>query len=129
MFFMQKKDLLVKSIENCPVRDVVARFGNKWGLLVLLVIHEQEVIRFGELSRAIPDISTRVLSATLRTLEADDLIYRKVYPVIPPKVEYSLTELGKELVPMIITLTDWASLNLPSIKRHREQYEKQHGDE
>ena len=70
-------------------------------------------------------ISTRVLSATLHTLDADNLIHREVYPEVPPRVEYSLTPLGKELVPMISTLTDWASRNLPSIMKHREEYERQ----
>lgn len=110
--------------EMCPVRNVIARFGNKWGFLVLLNIHEHGTIRFNELSRAIPDLSTRVLSSTLRTLEADDLVQRKVYPEIPPKVEYSLTPIGEELVPIINELTDWATRNLPTIVKHREKCEK-----
>jgi len=113
--------------EMCPVRNVIARFGNKWGFLVLLVIADHDTIRFNDLSRAIPDVSTRVLSGTLKTLEADDLIVRKVYPEIPPKVEYSLTEIGKELVPIIGELTAWASKNLPTIIQHREQYEHLNG--
>ena len=87
---MQKKDSKNSMFEMCPVRNVIARFGNKWGFLVLLDINEHGTIRFNELHRVIPDISTRVLSSTLRTLEADDLIVRKVYPEIPPRVEYSL---------------------------------------
>ena len=109
--------------EMCPVRNVIARFGNKWGFLVLLTIHEHGTIRFNELSRAIPDLSTRMLSSTLRTLEADDLITRKAYPEIPPKVEYSLTAIGEELVPIIIKLTDWANKNLPTIMQHRKKFE------
>ena len=84
---MQKKDNKNSMFEMCPVRNVIARFGNKWGFLVLLDINEHGTIRFNELHRVIPDISTRVLSSTLRTLEADDLIVRKVYPEIPPRVE------------------------------------------
>ena len=76
------------------------------------------------ISRVIPDISTRVLSSTLRTLEADDLIVRKVYPEIPPRVEYSLTPMGKELVPIVQELTAWASKNLPTIMKHRQQFEE-----
>lgn len=124
---MKKQNEAVSSAEMCPVRDVVARFSNKWGFLVLLVIDKQKVVRFGELTRLIPDISTRVLSTTLRTLEADELIQRKMYPEIPPRVEYSLTPLGEELVPMITCLTDWASKNLPTIIQHREQYEHLNG--
>ena len=127
---MQKKDSKNSMFEMCPVRNVIARFGNKWGFLVLLDINEHGLdinehgtIRFNELHRVIPDISTRVLSSTLRTLEADDLIVRKVYPEIPPRVEYSLTPMGKELVPIVQELTEWASKNLPTIMKHRQQFE------
>ncbi len=120
---MRKKDSQNSMFEMCPVRNVIARFGNKWGFLVLLTIHEHGTIRFNELSRAIPDLSTRVLSSTLRTLEADDLVSRKVYPEIPPRVEYSLTPIGGELVPIINELTAWASKNLPTIIKHRKTFE------
>jgi len=121
---MQKKDSKNSMFEMCPVRNVIARFGNKWGFLVLLDINEHGTIRFNELHRVIPDISTRVLSSTLRTLEADDLIVRKVYPEIPPRVEYSLSPMGKELVPIVQELTEWASKNLPTIMEHRQQFEE-----
>lgn len=110
-------------IEICPIRNVVARFGNKWSLLVILTLHEHGVVRFNELCRLIPDVSSRVLSGTLRTLEADDLIARKVYPVVPPKVEYSLTETGRSLVPLITQLTEWAQANMKNIMSHRKSYE------
>ena len=85
---MKKKEETNSIIEICPVRNVIARFGNKWALLTLLIIGEHDVVRFNELNRLIPDVSSRVLSSTLRTLEADGLIDRKVYAVVPPKVEY-----------------------------------------
>ena len=119
---MLKKDLQNSMFEMCPVRNVIARFGNKWGFLVMLVIGEHGTVRFNELSRAIPDISTRVLSGTLRTLEADDLVERKVYPETPPRVEYSLSPIGKELMPIVQELTAWATKNLPTIIKHREKY-------
>ena len=78
-------------VELCPVRNIVARFGNKWSLLVILLLDENGVLRFNELSRLIPDVSSRVLSGTLRMLEADGLVDRQVYPVVPPRVEYRLT--------------------------------------
>lgn len=108
----------------CPVRNVVARFGDKWSLLVLLVINGSGPVRFNELGRLIPDISTRVLSGTLKTLEADGLINRKVYAQVPPKVEYSLTETGKSLVPLIMQLTEWAQANMKNVMRHRSEYEQ-----
>ena len=85
---MLKKEEKNSIIEICPIRNVVARFGNKWALLVVLVLSEQGIVRFNELCRLIPDVSSRVLSGTLKVLEADGLVARKVYPVVPPKVEY-----------------------------------------
>ena len=76
-----------------------------------------------ELGREIPDVSSRVLAGTLRTLEADGLISRKVYPVVPPRVEYSLTEMGQSLVPLINDLTAWAQQNMARIMSHRRAEE------
>lgn len=109
-------------IEICPIRNVVARFGDKWSLLALVVINERGVVRFNELCRLIPDISTRVLSNTLRTLEADGLIDRKVYAQVPPKVEYRLTATGESLIPLIMQLTDWAQKHMQGVMTHRRAY-------
>lgn len=109
-------------IEICPIRNVVARIGDKWSLLVLLVINSNVTVRFNELGRQIPDISTRVLSSTLKTLEADGLIDRKVYAQVPPKVEYSLTDTGRSLIPLIMQLTEWAQQNMTKIMTHRRQH-------
>jgi len=116
---MLKKEEKNSIIEICPVRNVIARFGNKWALLVVLVLSEQGTVRFNELCRLIPDVSSRVLSGTLRTLETDGLIVRKVYPVVPPKV----TEIGHSLVPFIVQLTEWAQTNMKSIVKHRKKFE------
>ena len=121
---MRKKEESGSVMEMCPVRNVIARFGSKWAILTLLVIGSQDVVRFNELNRLIPDISSRVLSSTLRTLEADGLIDRKVYAEVPPKVEYRLTEVGKSLLPLIQQLTDWALANMKSVMDHREEYEQ-----
>lgn len=120
---MLKKEEKNSIIEICPVRNVVSRFGNKWALLVVLVLSEHETIRFNELCRLIPDVSSRVLSGTLRTLEADGLVKRKVYPVVPPKVEYRLTDIGHSLVPFIVQLTEWAQTNMKTIVKHRKKFE------
>lgn len=119
---MQKRE---KSsiFEMCPVRNVIARFGNKWAFLVILILEERGTVRFNELGREIPDVSSRVLAGTLRTLEADGLISRKVYPVVPPRVEYSLTEMGQSLVPLINDLTAWAQQNMAHIMSHRRAVE------
>lgn len=121
---MSRKPERNSIIEICPIRNVVARFGNKWSLLVLLVIDNAGIVRFKELGRLIPDISTRILSATLKTLEADGLINRKAYAEVPPKVEYSLTETGKSLIPLIMQLTEWARKNMKTVMDHRREYEE-----
>ena len=120
---MRRKEQLNSIIEICPVRNVVARFGNKWALLVILVLSENEPIRYNELGRKIPDISSRVLSNTLRILEADGLVERRFYQEVPPRVEYSLTETGRSLVPIIIKLTEWAQNNMKTIIDHRSKSE------
>lgn len=121
---MRKKEETGSLIEMCPVRNVIARFGSKWAILTLLVIGGQDIVRFNELNRLIPDISSRVLSSTLRTLEADGLIDRKVYAEVPPKVEYRLTEVGKSFLPLIQQLTDWALNNMKTVMDHRKEYEQ-----
>lgn len=118
---MRKKEQLNSIIEICPVRNVIARFGNKWGLLVILVISENEAIRYNELLRKIPDISSRVLSNTLRCLEEDGLLLRKSYQEVPPRVEYSLSDTGRSLVPLILQLTEWAQKNMKTIIEHRNK--------
>ena len=118
---MRRKEQLNSIIEICPVRNVVARFGNKWALLVILVLSENEPIRYNELGRKIPDISSRVLSNTLRILEADGLVNRRFYQEVPPRVEYSLTDTGRSLVPIIVKLTEWAQNNMKTIIEHRSK--------
>lgn len=111
-------------IEICPIRNVVARFGNKWALLVILIVNEHGSIRFGQLRQFIPDISPKVLANTLQILEADGLVRREVFPEVPIRVEYSLTETGRSLIPIIEQLTEWALQNMDSIMSHRRKYEK-----
>ena len=114
---MRRKEEKNSIIEICPVRNVIARFGNKWALLVVLVLSENHNCRFNSLTRLIPDISARVLSSTLKTLEADGLVARKVYSEVPPKVEYSLTELGKSLMPILVAMRDWGASYMRSSKK------------
>lgn len=120
---MKRKEETGTVFEICPIRNVIARFGSKWALLTLLIIGEQGIVRFNELGRLIPDVSSRVLSSTLRTLEADGLVERKVYAVVPPKVEYKLTEVGESLLPLIRQLTEWAQTNMKRVMDHRKEYE------
>lgn len=96
-------------VERCPIRNVVSHFSSKWGILILLVLGEVPNVRFGELTRILPDISPKVLSSTLKTLEADKLVSRKIYACIPPKVEYSITEKGRSLLPILQQLAAWGA--------------------
>ena len=110
--------------ELCPVRNVIDRIGDKWSLLVLLVLEEGGIMRFNELGNTIGTISQKMLTVTLRTLEADGLIQRRVYAQIPPKVEYELTSRGKSLLPHLHKLVSWADENMNGIKESRTKFEK-----
>lgn len=95
-------------IDSCPVRNVISRFSGKWSMLVLCVLADNEATRFNAIRKALPDISPKVLTETLKNLENDDLIVRRLYPEIPPRVEYSLSPLGVSLMPHISGLVGWA---------------------
>ena len=108
---------------QCPVRNVLSRIGDRWSLLVLLALHDKaEAMRFSDLCKAIPDVSQKMLTSTLRKLEADDLLSRAIYPEVPPRVEYKLTKRGKTLIPLLNQLVDWSLDNMDAIIKHREKY-------
>ena len=95
--------------DNCPIRDVLSRLGDKWSMLVLVTLNANGTMRFCDVHKAIADISQRMLTVTLRTLEADGLISRKVYAEVPPRVEYTLTETGYSLKPILDSMVVWGS--------------------
>ncbi len=99
------------AVSECPVRNVVTRFSGKWSILILCVLADNGPTRFNVICKVIPDISSKVLSETLKSLEADGLIARKLYAEIPPRVEYSLTDLGQSLMPVLSQLINWAITN------------------
>lgn len=107
---------------NCPIRNVLSRVGDKWSMLILFTLENHPTIRFKELQRNIPDISQKMLTATLKALEADGLISREVFPEVPPRVEYALTEKGMSLLPLIDNLLTWASNNMEDIIASRERF-------
>lgn len=107
---------------NCPIRNVLSRVGDKWSMLILFTLENHPTIRFKELQRNISDISQKMLTATLKALEADGLISREVFPEVPPRVEYALTEKGKSLLPLIDNLLTWASNNMEDIIASRERF-------
>ena len=93
----------------CPIRQVVSRFGDKWSMLVLYMLHTSEtgVLRFNEIRRLMTDCSQKMLSQTLKSLEQSHLVHREVYPEVPPRVEYYLTDTGKSLMPVLTALILW----------------------
>ena len=106
---------------NCPIRDILCRLGDKWSMLVLITLNVNGTMRFSDIQKTISDISQRMLTVTLRTLEADGLVSRTVYAEVPPRVEYQLTETGKTLIPHIESLVGWALEHMTGIFDSREK--------
>ena len=106
----------------CPIRHVLDRFGDKWSILVVELLSLKGRMRFSEIAGSIGDISQKMLTVTLRSLEADGLISREFYPEIPPRVEYELTELGKSLIPPIENLLHWGKAHMEAILENRKRY-------
>ncbi len=106
---------------QCPVRDVLDRLGEKWSTLLVMALAERPR-RFGELMRAVPDISKRSLTHALRNLEEDGIVIRKVFPTKPPSVEYGLSPLGESMLAPLATLIAWAEQSHGEIKQAREHY-------
>ena len=107
----------------CPVRSVLDGIGSKWSILILDVLDEKGTLRFSEIGKALGDISQKMLTSTLRLLEADGIVSRKAYAEIPPRVEYELTELGHDLLPIIRSLINWAHDNFETIQKRRIAFE------
>ena len=101
---------------ECPIRNILARFSDKWSLLVLYTLNLQPTMRYNSLRREIPDIS--------RTLEEDGMVTRTVYAEVPPRVEYGITDRTRSLFPHINSLIGWAKDNMPAILRDRATHNK-----
>lgn len=111
--------------QPCPIRDVLDRIGDQWSLLVLEAL-EIKILRFNELARDIGDISKQMLSRTLKKLEQDGFILRTIYPEVPPRVEYKLTDLGHSFLVPMKTLVVWADSNHVAICESRQLYRFKH---
>lgn len=118
---MNRNEIRDALFPNCPIRNVLSRVGDKWSMLVLFTLEYDKKLRFKQLQRSIPDISQKMLTNTLKMLEGDGLVYREAFPEIPPRVEYSLTEKGKSLLPIIDNLVSWATANMSDILKSRQQ--------
>ncbi|MEV0720285.1 helix-turn-helix domain-containing protein [Asanoa sp. NPDC050611] len=108
---------------DCPSRPVLEHVTSRWGVLVLAELRDRSH-RFSELRRAIGGVSEKMLAQTLQTLERDGFVHRDAKPVIPPRVDYSLTPMGREVAEQIWTLTRWVEANLDGVFEAREAYDK-----
>lgn len=118
----QAQEILAPGME--PVVDaLVGRIADKWTMTVLEALGEQGVARFTQLARQVPDISQKMLTQTLKRMERDGLVTRKVYPVVPPHVEYQLTSLGLELGMAFCAVWLWAARNVERVEEARRSYD------
>ncbi len=121
---MEIKDkILDPHFPQCPVRNVIARIGDRWSILILLTLEPATApMRFKDIQTAIPDISQKMLTRTLRDLEADGFVSRIAYAEVPPRVEYLLTPRARTLTPLLNDLVQWAASNLSAIVKDRQNY-------
>lgn len=120
---MISHELRDKMFPECPVRNVLARTGDKWSMLVMHELAQSEVsMRFGELNKSLPDVSQKVLSQTLRRLEEDGFVTRTVYAEVPPRVEYALTERAESFMKACQPMVEWAVAHFAEIMASRRQY-------
>ena len=105
---MAKRSALIGVIDpNCPGRALLEHVTSKWGMLAIIALSDG-TLRWGEIRRLLTGVTEKMLSQTLRTLEADGVVAREAHPVVPPRVDYSLTDRGRELVTLLRPLGDWA---------------------
>lgn len=122
---MKRREEIEKKLglDLCPIRTVLAQIGDRWSLLVILLLRQGEH-RFSAIQKAIPDISQRMLTQTLRKLERDGLVTRRVTPVIPPRVDYDITPLGRSLFDPIGAMAQWAVDKQPEIMKARRRFDE-----
>lgn len=121
---MAKFDLLGDSYApDCPGRDILDHVVSRWGTLVMLALHDG-TYRFSELRRRVGGVSEKMLSQTLRLLEEDGFVLRRDFGEVPPRVEYELTPMGKELAKHIAALGKWISANTTKVLAAREEHHR-----
>ncbi len=111
-------------IANCPTQRVLETIADKWSVIVIYALSQQETRRYSELQRVIGGISQKMLTQTLRKLERDGLLERHVYPVVPPKVEYALTPMGHTLTDLLKAICHWAEVHMDEIEAARVRYDE-----
>ena len=134
MAIIEEEKLMIGSIFSgpcsqknfCPIKDIMARFGNKWSMYTVLLLGQNDKMRFNDLKCHIEGISQRMLTVTLRSLEENGIVSRKIFAEIPPRVEYQLTSLGEGLVSQLLSLAKWANDNFAEVVAARTDYESKH---
>ncbi|RBO94425.1 winged helix-turn-helix transcriptional regulator [Nocardia puris] len=116
--------LVSEYLADCPAREVLTILSDKWVLLVLGVLRKTGPIRYNELRRTLDGITQKVLTTTLRTLERDGLVHRAVYPTVPPRVEYSLTELGVSIGDIGRALGEWSQRHHGEVAEARARFDE-----
>jgi DNA-binding HxlR family transcriptional regulator len=111
---MKELDL---NFPTCPIRNVLSRFSDKWSLLIMVLLEANSKMRYKDLMKNIPDISHKMLTNSLKKLERDHLLTRMAYAEIPPRVEYSLTEMGKSIMPAIQMMIEWAQVHFEEVTK------------
>ena len=105
----------MKHTTECPAERAIYFLGGKWKIRIVFLLYQNKKIRFGELKKILQTVTQQMLSKQLKELEIDGLINRKVHQVVPPKVEYSLTEFGNSLIPILRSFSDWNKRNSRTI--------------
>jgi DNA-binding HxlR family transcriptional regulator len=108
---------------DCPLTDLIDMIGGRWKVLALWRLRDGRK-RFTELKRLMPGVTQKMLTQQLRQLEADGLVWREVFPQVPPKVEYGLTATGEELSDLLVTLSEWAKAHMPTLEAGRSRVER-----
>ena len=117
--------------QHCPIRDLLAHLGDKWSMLVLVALakHPKRTLRFSELMADVSGISQRMLTTTLRYLERDGILTRRLYPEIPPRVEYTLSQRGTRLLMPVEAIVTLVQEEWPEISKSRDAYDERYGRE
>jgi DNA-binding HxlR family transcriptional regulator len=115
---------LERTPTNCHAREMIMRVADKWSMYIIHVLAQDSPLRFNELKRRVDGVSQRMLTVTLRGLERDGLVRRRMYPEVPPRVEYELTELGGTLRGIVCNLVTWSSAHLAEVDRARAEYDR-----
>ncbi|MES9603007.1 MULTISPECIES: winged helix-turn-helix transcriptional regulator [Actinomadura] len=118
----QEKAAFEAYMDGCPTHQLMGIIGNKWSMLVLTEL-ARGTRRYAEVSRALPGVSAKMLTQTLRSLERDGLVARSVTPSVPVQVEYTLTLLGERIVPLLTSIKEWAGRHIDEINASRERYD------